>query len=299
MKISKRWKRVLSGGLNIVLIVSSLVLLAVYPNLRQNPSSYSESLFFSLLDGNYTTIGQAKDAYEAGDIEIAKITLLQHYRNRPNDTNYEILSTNLTQEMARADLAIQRIFTIQEETLQLNTFSDSETIIVNGREIPNTNWHDNPLPQDDEWIWQLSRWEWIEDFVRAYVGNIADGNITQAENYARECIDLITDFVQKEPVGSAYTWRTLDSAVRVRRILTVGENLRYSTYFSSDFCFLYLRFIADHGRYLADYHKVQTNWASIESEALLRVREYFPEFTPTVDWEEEALETLDLMEGGF
>ncbi len=292
MKISKRWKRILSSGLNIVLIVGPLVFLAIYPNLPQEPSSYSESLFFSLLDGNYPTIGQAKDSYEAGEIEIAKITLKQYYLNRPNDTNYELVSYNLTEEMERVDLAIQRIFTHHSKTLQLHTYPESETILVNGREVPNTNWHDSPYPQDDEWIWQFSRWGWIEDFARAYAGNIAIGNITQAEIYARECVDLITDFIMKEPVGSAYTWRTLDSALRLQRILAVGETLRYSTYFSSNFCFLFLRFIADHGRFINNFHKTQYNWAFMESKALLRLCAYFPEFTPTVDWEQEVWDTL-------
>ncbi|MHA1109934.1 MAG: heparinase II/III family protein [Promethearchaeota archaeon] len=292
MKISKRWKRLLSSGLNIVLIVGPLLFLAVYPNLPQGPSSYSESLFFSLLDGNYTTIGQAKDAYEAGEIETAKITLKQYYINRPNDTNYELVSYNLTEEMKRVDMAIQRIFTHHGKTLQLHTYPDSETIIVNGREIPNTNWNDNPYPQDDEWIWQFSRWGWIEDFARAYVGNIAIGNITQAEIYARECIDLITDFMLKEPVGSAYTWRTLDSALRLRKVLAIGETLRFSTYFSSDFCYLYLRFIADHGKFIYNFHKTKYNWAFMESKALLRACSYFPEFSPTTDWEQEVWDTL-------
>lgn len=292
MKISKRWKRILSGVLNLTLITVPLIFLAVYPNLPQNPSTYSESLFFSLLDEEVLTLAQAKEAYEAGQIDIAKITLKLYYINRPNDTNYEILSYNLTEEMERVDLAIQRIFTYHGKTLQLSTYPDSETIIVNEREIPNTNWHENPYPQDDEWIWQVSRWGWIEDFVRAYNGNLAIANITQAELYARECIDLITDFILKEPVGSAYTWRTLDSALRISKVLAIGEELRYSTYFTPEFCFLFLRFIADHGRFLHDFHKTHYNRVFMESLGLLRICSYFPEFTPTEDWEQAVWDTL-------
>ena len=196
--------------------------------------------------------------------------------------------------MERVDLAIQRIFTLQGKTLKLANYSDSNTIMVNGREIPNTNWHENPYPQDDEWIWQFSQWGWIEDFARVYVGNIAIGNMMQAELYARECIDLITDFIQKEPVGSAYTWRTLDSSMRISRIISIGENLRYSTYFTGEFCFLLLRFLADHGRFIADFHKTQNNNVITESNALLEVCAYFPEFTPTETWENIALNTLNL-----
>jgi hypothetical protein len=295
MKISKQWKRILIGVMNLILVMGPLVYLGIFPNLHQDTSSYSETLFFSLLDDTNLTLAQAKDEYQHGEIEIAKITLKQYYLNRPNDTGYDLISNNLTEEMEHVDLVIQRIFTHSGKTFQLHNYSGSDTVIVNGREIPNTNWHENPNPQDNEWIWQISRWEWIEDFGRAYLGNNAIGNITQAELIARECIDLITDFIQKEPVGSAYTWRTIDSALRVWKILTIGEALKRSTYFTPDFCFLFLRFIADHGRFIAEFHKDRSNWVSIESQALLRICEYFSEFTPTQDWEQEVWNTLSMV----
>jgi len=292
MKISKRWKGIASGVLNLVLIAGPLVYLGIYPNLHQEFSSYTESLFFSLLDGNYTTIGQAKDAYEAGEPDVAKITLKQYYINRPVDSHYEIFSINLTEETIRADNAIQRIFTHHGKTLQLPNYPNSDTTIVNGREIPNTNWHKNPYPEDDEWIWQISRWEWIHNFARVYLGYQALGNQTQADFYARECIDLLTDFMMKEPVGSSYTWRTIDSALRVQTLYGLGDVLKNSTYFTPEFCYLYLRFIVDHGRFLIDFHKTSYNWAFIESEGILSVCAYFPEFLPTQEWEMEACETL-------
>ncbi|MBN2154811.1 MAG: heparinase II/III family protein [Candidatus Lokiarchaeota archaeon] len=292
MKISKRWRGIIFGVLNVVLIVGPLVYLAIYPNLQQEPSSYSESLFFSLLDETNSTLAIAKRTADEGDLSIAKSTLLYYFRNRPPDPLYRIQSYNLTEEMNRSNLAMERIFNLHGKTLQIANYPDSDTILVNGRQMPNTNWHKNPYPQDDEWIWQFSRWSWIQDFARAYIGNIAIGNTIIAELYARECIDLITDFIQKEPVGSSYTWRTLDSAYRVQNLYGLGDVLKNSTYFTSEFCFLFLRFIADHGRYIADFHKTQYNWAFTESKGLLTICGYLDFFTPTRDWEQEVWNTL-------
>lgn len=272
----------------ITLGISSLSFITIFPYLQSAESSITEADFFAYLDQNNENLTDIIDAAESGNYTKAKIFFRDYMINRKNDSNYYFSGTPPN---ASADLAIDRNFTSISVNKILPNITN-EPIIVNGRFRPNTNWHDNPYPEDDEWIWQFSRFRFLPSLAKAFKGNFDDGNEEAAEYYGTACIDLLTDFINKEPVGSMYTWRTIDSGLRISRFLFTIENIRFSDDFTADFCFRFVRFILEHGKYLNDFHKNQFNWAFIESNALIEIRGYFPEFAVTEKWELEAWQTF-------
>ena len=272
--------------LRTVLLLSAISFVAIYPLLPLD-NSVSNDLFF-LLRGDDPALQEIKDAAVQGNLTGAKILLHRYFVNRSLEPYSKLSSSNVIQEMQSADLSIRRIFTVVQTTRAMYNCSESGLITVNGRVIYDTNWHRNPYPHDDEWIWQLSRWGWLRDLARSYLGNIAIGNISTAEYYAENLVDTVTDFIQKEPVGTMYTWRTIDSAIRIASAIGAVDAIKNSSAFTPEFCFIFLRFLVDHGRYLADFHKVQFNWAFIESGAMIELCSYLPEITEIDSWQNIA-----------
>ncbi len=250
-------------------------------------NSVSNDLF-SILRSEDPTLQEISETAAQGNITGAKLLLHSYFVNRTLEPYSKISSSNVSHEMQMADLVIQRIFTIIGRTFSMYNCSESGIITLNSRSIYDTNWHRNPYPYDDEWIWQLSRWGWLRDVGRAYLGNIALGNFSLAEYYAEALVDLVTDFIQKEPVGTAYSWRTIDSAGRVSNAIASVEAIKNSSAFTPEFCYIFLRFLVDHGRYLADFHKTQFNWAFIESGAMIELCSFLPEITLIDSWQQTA-----------
>ncbi len=272
--------------LQVMLLLSAVSFLVIYPLLPLE-NTVSNDLFY-LLDTNNAQLQQIKTAALHGNQTGAINLLFYYYRTRSLDPYSKVYSSNLTQEMQNADLVIHRIFTQVEQTVSMFNCSEKGIITINGREIYDTNWHKNPYPNDEEWIWQLNRWGWLRDVARSYLGNIALGNISTAEYYAAALVDLVTDFIQKEPVGSMYTWRTIDSAIRVSNAIASVDAIKNSSAFTPTFCYLFWRFLVDHGKYLADFHKIQFNWAFIESSALIELSSFLPEIRLIGSWQEIA-----------
>jgi len=277
--------------LRTLILIAAISFIGFYPLLPLE-NTISDDIFF-LLSDNTSELREIRAAASEGNVTRAKSLLHNYFVNRAHAPYSAIASNNLTLEMQNAELVIRRSFTVNEETYFLYNCSEPGKIQVNGREILDTNWHRNPNTKDDEWIWVLSRWGWINDLARSYLGNIALGNGSVAEYYAEALVDLVTDFIAKEPVGSMYSWRTIDSAIRIPNAMGAMHAIKNSSAFTPDFCYIFLRFLVDHGRYLADFHKIQFNWAFIECQGLIELCAFLPEITEINAWQKIAWEQFE------
>jgi len=286
-----------------IILFFAISFIVIYPLLPLN-NSQSNNLF-TLLRETDANLAEVKATAANGNATGAKVLLHAYFTNRSLEPYSKVSSSNLTAEMQRANLTIRRIFTINEETYSMFNCSGAEIITVNGREIFNTNWHRNPNVKDDEWIWGLSRWGWLGDLARSYLGNKAIGNDSLAEYYAAALVDFVTDFIQKEPVGSMWSWRTIDSAIRISSAIGAVDAIKNSSAFTPEFCYIFLRLLVDHGKYLADYHKIQYNWAFIESGGVIELCSYLPEIISIDSWQniawnqfEKSIDTTFYPDGG-
>ncbi|MHA1273662.1 MAG: heparinase II/III family protein [Promethearchaeota archaeon] len=274
-------------------IVGSLLFIAIFPRIELPYSAFSEKEFFNLLDDNVSELAKIKETANEGNYDKAKEMLKDYFLSKSKDLNFNRTSMDLEEVEELADLAIKRKFTVLGVTRKLYTYPYKETRIVNNHEIPNTNWHKNPYPEDVEWIWQLSRGGWIIDLARGYETNYLLGNNKEAKYYGKWFVDSLTDYIEKESVGSQFTWRTIDSGLRVPNLLSAFDMIKNSDAFTPEFCYLYLRFILDHGKYLVDHHKNEYNWAFIEAKAIINICMFLPEFTIIKEWEKIAWDTFE------
>ena len=279
-------------AVSLIGLIGILMIITIFPWLPQPYTNFTEAEFFNLLNvKEYPQLANAKSAAADGDYDQAKSLLQVYFVNRPIDTNFNYYSRDQAAVNATADLIIQREFTHLNSTHTWPTYPNSPIITINGHEIPNTNWHNNP-DEDSEWIWQLMRGEFMTNLAQAYETNHYYGNDTWAEYYANHFVDTMTQFIETEPPGSQFTWRTIDSANRVDNLLSCVELIKTSQAFTSEFCYIFLRFILDHGRYLADFHKTNFNWAFMEAQGIMQICMFLPEFTITKEWQEIAWTTF-------
>ena len=262
-----------------------------FPLFTRDSANISDVEFFSMLKDDGGPLSTIKNAAKGGNIDIAKDLFLNYTRNRPSDTNYQY-GRSLSRK-STADDAINRIFEERDVTRQFKNLSNSDTIIVNGREIPNTNWHDNPYPEDEEWIYSWSHFGFLRAFAEVYNQYVYNNDKATAEYYAEAIVDLLTDFIRKEPVGTSYVWRTIDSAKRIDNLCALNEAIKNSNAYTADFCISFHKFMINHARFLFDFHKEEFNWAFIEALGLLDICAYFPEFDATTLWEAESWSTFE------
>ncbi|MHA1683911.1 MAG: heparinase II/III family protein [Promethearchaeota archaeon] len=285
-------RRIRYQSLLLIGLVGALSFIVVWPLVGHDFSTFTDAEFFNSLRDDDPALLNIKEAAKE-NISNAKELFLSYYQSRPSDPNFHVSGNLDSWRVAKADDVIRRIFNERDVTRQFKNFSSRDSITVNGRVIPNSNWHENPYPEDDEWIWSWSQFGWIRDYCRVYLGYADAGNDTRARYYARAMVDLLTDFISKEPVGNSFTWRTLDSAKRVSNLLILGETMKNSSAFTADFCTLFIKFILDHGRFFFYFHKTIFNWAFVESLGSLELCSNLPEFYPvTGKWEQEAWDTF-------
>lgn len=243
------------------------------------------ALFRALDYEGFPALGPVQQHYTAGRIDAAKVALHEYLTTR--DTRpLHVFAGNLGAK-AEADNIVNRIFTIQGKTFQIN---DSGNLTVNGRNVYNVKFHRNPDPDgDNEWIWLFNRGgAWMNALARVARGYLDAGNVSMGEYYAGALVDIFTLFLQNEPVGSSFSWRTIDSAIRIGNMLPSFDAIRDSEAFTPAFCFEYLSSLLQHGTFLFNYHKTRTNWAWIEANHLVMLAAYLPELLPSTTWLDEC-----------
>ncbi|MBD3187257.1 hypothetical protein GF325_10540 [Candidatus Bathyarchaeota archaeon] len=270
-----------------LLIATGLFFTIIYPSIDFRNSLFKEDAIFSHLDYTLPAMNEIKIQVDSGNMSGAKHALLDYMQDRVKSPVHA-WSGN-TGYKDKADKIIAREFTVNGRTHLLDDYG---TRHVNGRQVLDMNFHLNP-DDDFEWIWQLNRGGWIKDLAVAARGFYDINDNATGDYYTAALVDLYTIFLEDEPVGSGYSWRTIDSAIRVKNIIRGFDLIKNSSMFTPEFCYKYLESLLDHGRFLNLFHKIRTNWGFIEMNHLLDICAYFPECTLVNRWLEECWSTLD------
>ncbi len=164
------------------------------------------------------------------------------------------------------------------------------------------NWKYNPIPKNSssytlEWTWcAVSRTHFWNNLTEGY-------SKTGNEKYAQEWVTQLFDFAAKNPAnekiapGEASLWRTLDAALRIRDTWSPSYfRCMYSSAFTPDAQWMYLRLMNDHGRLLSNgLTPTRTgNWVTTECSALYTLGVLFPELKDAPNWRKMAIDRLQL-----
>nr|MDO8111273.1 heparinase II/III family protein [Candidatus Sigynarchaeota archaeon] len=273
------------NALPAAVIIAGICFGFIFPHLDFG-NNYPGPGLFGLLDYTRPGLAGVKANLDAGNETAAKVALHDYFLHRSWPPLHPY-SGNIGYAANGNDI-IARVFTINGVTHVLN---DTGNRTVNGRVILNMNFHATP-DEDMEWTWQLNRGYWMTDLAIAARGYLDVNNTALAEYYAAALVDLYTIFLDDEPVGSAFTWRTIDAAIRINQLILAIDLIKETVAFTPEFCFRYLSSFVDHGQFLFAFHKIRTNWAFIESDHMIMLASYLPEITASSSWANEAWETL-------
>jgi len=260
----------------------------VIPYMDLGKGMLSGNDLFSLLDYSRPELAPVKQQLDAGNVTGAKVALHSWFVARAWPPMYPL--SGWTGARAEADKYIARNFTINGVTHNLGTGDR----LVNGRVVRGVNFHAVPPGEEDmEWTWQVNRFGWMWTLAATSRGYLDLGDNITAEYYAEALVDVYTMFLDDEPVGAAFTWRTIDSAIRIGILIRAFDLIKTTRAFTPEFCHRFLSSLVDHGRFLFDFHKVTTNWAFIEMTSELLLASFLPEITATRTWVDEAWSSLD------
>ncbi len=276
----------LKKHLPALVIIAGICTGLLIPFLDVGNGTLAGSDIFALLDYSRPELAPVKQQLDAGNATGAKVALHAWFVGRAWQPMHP--SGGWTGAQAEADKNIARDFTINGETHNIGTGDR----VVNGRVVRGVNFHATPS-EDMEWTWQLNRGYWMGTLAATARGYLDLSDNVTAEYYANALVDLYTMFLDDEPVGSAFTWRTIDSAIRIALTIRSFDLIKATRAFTPEFCHRFLSSLVDHGQFLFDFHKITTNWAFIEMTNVLSLAAYLPEVTATRSWIDEAWSSLD------
>ncbi len=272
--------------------IPALVILAgictglVLPFLDVGNGTMAGSDLFSQLDYSRPELAPVKQQLDAGNATGAKVALHAWFVARAWQPLYPL--GGWTGARADADKTIARDFTVTGVTHNIGTGDR----VVNGRVVRGVNFHAVPS-EDMEWTWQVNRFAWMWALAVTSRGYLDLSDNATAEYYAEALVDIYTMFLDDEPVGSAFTWRTIDSAIRIGILIRAFDLIKATRAFTPEFCHRFLSSLVDHGQFLFDFHKVTTNWAFIETINELLLASFLPEVTSTRSWIDDAWSSMD------
>ncbi|MBN2151097.1 MAG: hypothetical protein JW839_06625, partial [Candidatus Lokiarchaeota archaeon] len=255
-----------------LVIIAGICTGLVFPFLDVGDGMLAGSDIFDVLDYSRPELAPVKQQLDAGNVSGAKAALHAWFVARTWQPMHPYSGN--TGYRASADKTIARDFTISGVTHNIGTADR----VVNGRVVRGVNFHATPS-EDMEWTWQVNRGGWMTALAITARGYFdALDNVT-AEYYAEALVDLYTMFLDDEPVGAAFTWRTIDSALRISNLIRSFDLIKVTSAFTPEFCHRFLSSLVDHGQFLFNFHKVTTNWAFIEMTRLILLASYIPEVT--------------------
>ncbi len=276
----------LKKHLPALVIIAGICTGLIFPFLDVGNGTMAGSDLFSLLDYSRPELAPVKQQLDAGNITGAKVALHAWFVARAMQPHYPL--GGWTGARVEADKVIARDFTITGVTHNIGTVDR----VVNGRVVRGVNFHAVPS-EDMEWTWQVNRFAWMWALAVTSRGYLDLSDNVTAEYYAEALVDVYTMFLDDEPVGSAFTWRTIDSAIRIGILIRAFDLIKATCAFTPEFCYRFLSSLVDHGQFIFDFHKVITNWAFIETINELLLTSFLPEITLTRSWIVEAWSSLD------
>lgn len=241
-----------------------------------------EANFLSLLD--FEINGRAFDP--SSDTAIS--TLLQHFGDRLEKqppaaidylTDLRIEPSKMSKQelLDRADRALEN--ELHPSGLQPRTTSDGQI-----------DWNFNPS-DSREWLLMLNRHAWWPLWGEAY-------RLTGNEDYANAFAAQLADWIDKHPLPRQKSehlasWRLMEAGLRMRVSWIPAFAYFYrSKAFDDRLKFKMLRAFYDHGQLLSLFY-TNRNHLVRESNGLLALALWFPEFSTASKWTEQALQRLD------
>ncbi|NUQ02216.1 MAG: alginate lyase family protein, partial [Armatimonadetes bacterium] len=115
------------------------------------------------------------------------------------------------------------------------------------------------------------------------------------ERYSAKWVELLRDWVAKNPPGTPWSWRTIEAGIRPAAWLRAFFAFSGSPHFTPADQALLLASLAEHAEYLMPERRFSrgSNWGIIESVGLLQLGSYLPEFTQAASWRETAWSRID------
>ena len=253
--------------------------------------SLSDRSFLSLF--NIPTI---QSLLSDDEIEPAKIELLNHYRNRIENS-----WPRPPHSIHNMDVTIDELASLQLDQLSTKDLIHHANAVLeykfsDGGVYPKLTsegrlaWHSNPT-QNPEWLWWLNRHHWWVILGLAYFK-------TGDERYARAFVDQLLDWIKQNPPPpekneSSPSWRLMEVALRMRICWIPCFGLFFqSLHFNSEAKLMMLRSIYDHAHFLSLFQS-QGNHLLRESNGLAYASIYFPEFHDSMKWQNIALSRLE------
>ena len=230
--------------------ILTIVLIALIPPFTSFPirSPLSDAAFFKLLDVNNTNLTQIRLAANEKDLDYAAELWFTYLKEREWQ-HFEPIYAD-TSMIESANQTLNHYFTVLSKTFKL----DGEEKIMFGKPWNDINWHDNPLPPNREWIWQLNRFSFISALGSAYLA-------TGDETYAWEYFCILSDWIEDEvPASNPYSWRTLDPAIRVIHITRPFPVFLNSTYATPRVILDITKSLVEQARHLQNNHRKRRSY---------------------------------------
>jgi len=230
--------------------------------------------FFDRINLDYPGLEKVKSAWLAGDEDLACEEVTAYFRARteprvPFAPDRAAKHSVSASQLEEAEMALQNKFKGQGSYGYF--------------EVPDPiDWSFNPVG-DREWPWQFNRHSAWRALGQAWLA-------TGDDKYADKWVELMRDWVATNPPGTSYSWRTIEAGIRANSWLRVFFSLLDAPAFTGRDQAIMLNSLADHAEFLmpAGHFHSGSNWGLIESQGLLTVALFLPEFKDADDWRETA-----------
>jgi len=242
----------------------------------------TDKAFLTLFD-----INSVKKFIEQDDIPSAKAALFEHYQNRKTPSWLKPPKT-ITDLRVNTETLNRDEFIALAESIQEYRFAPDGSMprIVKNR----IDWEHNPI-SSPEWLWRLNRHQWWPFLGLTY-------QLTQDERYAEAFVCQVTDWIQRNAPTflkneKSPTWRLMETGLRMYISWIPSFSMFYdSPQFSDDHKLTMLQSIYDHANFLYNC-STNRNHLLRETNGLIAVSIYFPEFIDAEKWRQEALNRFE------
>ncbi len=244
-----------------------------------------DKAFFNEINLNYEGLDKVREAVQDGDLERAKVELVEYMKNRERPKPPPLEKGADEHVIAEANRILEHVFTLVGHPPQKI-----------GRNI---RWNEDPVNYD-QWAISLNRhFHWIT-LGRAYIQ-------TKDERYAREFVNQLLSWIDAMPVqiGERYLEGlddkpgllslSLDAGIRMGQTwIPAYYYFLHSPSFTVEAHIAMLKAFRDHAIYLMDprHFRSFSNWGAMESNGLFHVGVMFPEFKEAETWRKTAIERL-------
>lgn len=251
--------------------------------LMNSVDQLSDDEFLNLLQ-----VESVLNYLKIGDVQAAKYAAVDYYRDR-QQTTWPKVTSRLTDLRLDLETLDSEEIIKQADLILTNhlTYSETKPRFTAQGDI---DWFYNPSG-NREWLYRLHRHQWWVILGLAYVQ-------TSDERYAVAFVTQLMDWIVKNPPPtfkdeSNPAWRLMEVGLRVRiSWIPAFSMFLGSPNFTLNAKLTMLRSIYDHASFLALYTS-KLNHLLRESNGLVSVSIFFPEFHEAEQWQKIALQRLE------